>query len=978
MGYMLVNFNLYNVNQYKLNRNSNKRRIKMKKVLTKKTFILFSLLTLLVVKNLFGQQLYKNLDEVIPTDPSITIVKMDNEFTYYIKENHKPENRIILRLVVNAGSILEKENQRGLAHFLEHMAFNGTKNFPGNSLVDLLEKEGVKFGPDLNAYTSFDSTVYMLDIPSGREDLLDSALLIMFDWASGITNAIDQIQKERGVVIEEWRKSKGADERIAEVQRKAIFGNSMYSERAPIGTIEVLENLNQNDLVSFYNDWYRTDLMALIAVGDFDKKVVEKKINERFSQLAEKKLRKKRIEYPVPDKNINSVSIVKDSEAVSAEIKIIYLLDNPGESTVGDYRNSIISSLYVSMLNDRYKERMQETDPPFANASAGIGKLVLTKSGFTAMCTADSGNITGGMTALVEELSRVKQYGFLESEFERAKDSYLKFFHHLYLEAANTRSETLASEYTRNFLEGEFVPGIEKEYLLTMDLIKGITLDEVDMLTDYYIKDNGAAILISTPENSEVRESEVDEDMILGIFNTVLEEELEPYVDNLYDGDLVDNMPAPGKATFEKSDEKNGISYYTLSNGSRLVIKKTDFKNDQILFSAFSLGGNSLASDDEWVSSNFATAIVSKGKIGGRTKVQLDKTLQGKVVNVSPYISETSEGFSGSAAIEDIETLFQLVYLYFTEVEKDKNAFDSYISRLNIYMKNQDLSPDVVFGRKLLTILANGNSRGLPFDSSSISKIDIDQAYNFFKKRFSYPGDFTFIFTGSADADIIIPLAEKYLAYTPAAGSLDQTREKMWKDNGQRYPEGNIKETLYMGKEEKAQIALSFKGDFNWSRENLVLLNALTATADIRLRNVIREGESGTYSISVYPIANKIPFSQYQIIVYFVCAPERAEALKEIAINEISALSGKVPEGTLVKFKNSSLLDFQKQLKDNGFWLSIIKDSEFDNSSLNWINLYQMMIENVTEQDIMKAAALYFNMDSMIDLTMYPEQSLMK
>ncbi|MCL2481495.1 MAG: insulinase family protein [Spirochaetaceae bacterium] len=940
----------------------------------KKSFLLFSLFILLVLKSLFAEQIYKSFDDVIPVDPALLVVKMENEFTYYIKENHKPENRIILRLVVNAGSILEEENQRGLAHFLEHMAFNGTKNFPDNSLVDFLEKAGIKFGPDLNAYTSFDSTVYMLDIPSGREDLLDAALLIMFDWASGITNEINHIQKERGVVIEELRKGKGASERIAEVQRKAIFGDSRYSDRTPIGTIEVLENFTQEDVVSFYNDWYRPDLMALIAVGDFDKNIIEKKIIERFSQLSGKESRKERIEYPIANRTSDIVSIVKDSETTSADVKVIYLLDNPGESTVGDYRNSIISSLYASMLNNRYKERVVESDPPFASASAGFGRFVRTKSGFSAICVAEPQNITGGFTALVEELSRAKQHGFTKSEFERAKESHIKLFQHLYLEAANTRSETLAAEYSRNFLEGEFVPGIEYEYLLTIDLIKEITIDEIDELSDHYIKDKGVIILISAPEDSELSDTQKDKDMILEIFYTLLEKELEPYSDDTYDGDLVSNMPSPGKAVLEKSNDAKGILYYKLSNGATLIIKQTNFKNDQVLFSAFSRGGNSLSTDDEWVSVNFTSAIVSMGKIGNFKRMQLDKYLQGKVVNVSPYISETTEGFSGSSSMEDIETLFKLVHLYFNQVEKDKNVFDSYISRLNIQMKNRELSPDVVFARKLFTILSNGNFRGLHFDTSSIPKIDIDTAYSFFKRRFSNPGDFTFIFTGSAGAEIIVPLAEKYLAYLPDKTNLDPAREKMWKDNGLRYPDGKIKETIFMGKEEKAKVAISFKGDFDWNRENIVLLNALTEVADIRLRNIIREDESGTYSISVYPVVNKFPFSQYQIIVYFVCAPERAEALKELALSEIAALSDAIPEGTLMKFKNSSILDFQKQLKDNGFWLSVIRDNEIDNFGLAWLDIYQMMIENITEQDVMKAAKLYFNMESMIDLTMYPEQ----
>ncbi|MCL2294666.1 MAG: insulinase family protein [Spirochaetes bacterium] len=972
----------------------------MKKILTKKSLLVFLLLALFVSKNLFAEipavgagydvpaaertQLFKSLDDVIPTDPSILIVQLDNKFTYYIKENRRPENRIILRLVVNAGSILEDDNQRGLAHMLEHMAFRGTTNFPGNSIANVLEREGIQFGPDLNAYVTFDRTVYMLDIPADREDLLDTALLIMFDWASGILNEIEEMETERLVVIEEWRRSRGARQRIGEIQREYIFSGSRYAERAPIGTLEVLENFERQDLVSFFEDWYRPDLMALIIVGDVDKNIVDGKVRELFSQLYLPENRRERPEFPVPARTSDIVSIVTDPEAVSAEIRLLYLLDNPGQSTVRDYRNSIISSLYISMLNSRYRERAQGSNPPFASASAGMGRLVRTKSGFMLTCIADPRDITGGFTALVEEFVRLKQHGFTESEFERAKESHIRFFRNLYLEAANTHSGTLASEYTRHFLEGEFVPGIKKEYYLTMALIHGIALDEINALSDYFVRDRGVTILISAPEGSEVSDTEADRNMILEIFHAVFAEKLEPFVDDIYDGDLVANMPSPGKAVLVDSDDERGIFYYRLSNGARLVIKQTDFRNDQVLFSAFSRGGTSLASDDEWVSANFASAVVSGGRLGNLTRVQLDKYLKGKVLSVSPTISNTAEGFSGSSSIKDLETLFQLVYLYFTGIEKDKNAFDSYISRLSIRLRNQERSPRVVFSRRYSEILADGNFRGLRFDSSSVEKIDLDKAYAFFRKRFSNPGDFTFIFTGAAGPDIIVPLAEKYLAFLPANARLcprcgriitTAERENMWRDNGLRYPKGNITERIYMGKEERVTIAVVFKGDFEWSRENVLLLRALTETAHIRLRNVIREDEGGTYSINVYPVITRIPFPQYQIVVFFEASLERAEELKELALNEIAALSHEIPEGILMKFQNSSILGFQRQLRENSFWLSVIRDSEFHNTCLGWLDEHIAMIESITEEDIMRAAALYFNMESVISLMMFPEAS---
>ena len=914
---------------------------------------------------IFAERLFKSLDETIPLDQSISKGILHNGLTYYVRENRKPEERIILRLIVNAGSILENEKQRGLAHFLEHMAFNGTENFPGNTLVDLLEREGIKFGPDLNAYTSYDSTVYMLDIPAGREELLDSALLILRDWATGITNTPEEIEKERGVVIEEWRKSRGARARIGEIQRKEIFGDSRYAERAPIGEISILETFGREELVSFYKDWYRPDLMAVIAVGDFDGALVEEKIKKSFDTIPLQRLRKKRVEYSVPDRAADMVSIVTDSEAVSAEIRILYLFENPEQDSVGDYKDGIASSLFFSMLNNRFEEKRQERNPPCVRAVAGAGRLVSTKSAFSVVSTADPEKITGALSAVAEELSRVKHYGFTESEFARAKERYARLMLQLYREAENTKSETLAAEYTRNFLEGEYVPGIEYEYMLAMELLDLITLEDMKDLSTGYIRDGGALIQISKPESAPA----LAESSLLSVFRDTLSSVPEPYVDMAHDGDLVDELPSPGKARLEKHDENKKILYYALSNGARLIIKQTDFKNDQVLFEAFSPGGHSLVSDDEWVSANLASAIVSRGVIGGLKRVQLDKYLEGKVVNVSPYIGETIEGFTGSSSVSDLETLFQLIYLYFTAAEKDEDSFHSYVSRIETYFRNQDASPDFRFGQTLMRLLSSSHPRGRAFDISIIPEIDHDKAYSVFRNRFGDPGSFTYVFTGSAPAEMVVGLAEKYIAFSTDVSSTEET----WADTGIRLPEGVVEETIYMGKEEKSQIAVVFNGDFEWSRENLLLLTALTEAANIRLRNAIREDEGGTYSISVYPSVEKYPVPQYQITVYFACDPARAEDLKNIVLSEIKSLRERIPEGTIQKFHNASFLELRKQLKENSFWLSAIKDSEIDSSGLEWLNIYEIMIENINEDDIMNAASRYFNMERYIDLTMYPE-----
>lgn len=913
---------------------------------------------------------------VIPMDPELIKETLPNGLTYYIKENKKPEERILLRLVVDAGSILEKDNQLGLAHFLEHMAFNGTKNFPGNTLVDLLEKEGIRFGPDLNAYTSFDSTVYMLDIPAAdengntREDLLDSALLILRDWADGITNSQDEIDKERGVVIEELRKSLGANERIGEIQRKAIFGKSRYAERDPIGTLEILENFKREELVSFYEEWYRPKLMTIIAVGDFNDEAIEKKITDTFSSLADRGSGKERTVYDVKGSLENRVSIATDSEVVSTEAKIISFIKRDNEKTVGDYRNKIVSSLYFSMLNKRYEEKRQEKDPPFIQAGAGAGHFVRKAAIFSGTTVFDPDKTESAFTAFIGELARVQQHGFTEDEFKRAKNSHLRYMEQLLKEADNTRSEALAAEYSRNYLDGEYVPGIEMEYRITEKLIKDISLENINSLSEEYIKKNEVLILLSAPQAAAT--SLPDEKKLIDIYEKALSAKYQPYEDNMIDEDLVNNLLPSGKANLVKEDKQNGIEYYTLSNGANLIIKKTDFRNDQVSFFAFSKGGHSVVPDEEWINANVASGVVTRGFLGNFSKIDLDKYLEGKIVNVSPYIGEIIEGFSGESSLPDLETMFQLIYLYFTSIKPDSDSFDSYMSRLRVYLENQDVSPDFAFQKALASMLTSDHLRGKIFDKTVIPEIDLDTSYKIFKERFANLGDFTFIFSGSAGADQIVPLAEKYLAFSASSESAIDADET-WVDRGIRTPEGKVVKKIFMGKEELAKVALVFNGNFNWTRENTVLLAALTHAADVRLREVLREDEGGTYSISVYPEIDKYPVPEYRITVYFACAPERAEELKQLAVKELESLAETLPNDITDKFANSTIQSFDKQIKENSFWNSVIMESEFDNSDLSWIDNYKEMVKNVSPEDIKKAAALYFNPNRMVELIMLPE-----
>jgi zinc protease len=936
-----------------------------------KTLIISALLLLL--SSLNAAALDFSIDTGIPVDSAIEKGVFPNGLTYYIRENKKPENRIYIRLVVNTGSVMEDDDQQGLAHFLEHMAFNGTENFPGNSLVDFLEKEGVRFGPDLNAFTGFDKTVYMLELPADKPDTVELGFQVLSDWASGILNTAEEIDKERGVVIEEWRKNKGAEERISDASIQTIFKDSRYAERIPIGKVEILENFDKKTLDRYYSDWYRPDLMAVIAVGDFNSTEMKEKITRHFGKFPLRKFRRKRVIYDIPDRKGSDYLIISDKEAVNAKIRIIYLHDKFGEQTKHDYRESIKRGFFSIMLNNRYDEIKQQKEPPFLDGGGGFGSVALTKSAFSIFCTPDEKDILKGFDVVTGETARIMQHGFTESEFERAKIRYYKMMENSTREKENAYSSAYTEEYTRNFIENEYIPGIEFEFELYKKLEPAITLKEVNSLVEYYMGEDNRVVILSAPEKEGVIIPSREE--LENRLKTVFEKDYEPYVDDVNGSPLVDEseLPQAGKVISEIYDEKFGIYRYTLSNGAEILIKETDFRENEVLMTAVSKGGHSKASDEDWASANLAALIVTRAGVGDFSKIQLDKMLEGKIVSVTPFVEELTEGFTGKGSVEDLELMFKLLYLYFTSPRKDSESYDSYISRLKIYLANQDVKPDVAFAKTLRRILTNGHFRGRPFDLDFINEVELERGYSVYKERFSDPGDFTFIFTGSAPRDRILDLALKYIA--PLENSTDFTigERESWSNTGMDIPDGVIREDVFRGVDEKSEVAVIFKGSYKWDRYENLVIATLAEAVDMRLREVIREGEGGSYNISVYPSLKQFPDSEYQLIVFFGCSPDRAENLKKIVFEEIEKMKKDIPEDILLKIKNANYQQHDKNILENRFWDNVILESELSSSKLEWIDMFKEMVGNISTAQLERAAVKYFDTGSFIDVTLYPE-----
>ena len=688
-----------------------------------------------------------DLETQLSVDPKLRHGVLSNGVRFYIRVNEKPEQRAELRLAVNAGSMQEDEDQLGLAHFVEHMAFNGTANFQKQELVDYLEGIGMKFGPDINAYTSFDETVYMLQVPTDDEETVQTAFQILEDWAHNVSLEGEEIDKERGVVVEEWRLGRGADARIRDKQFPVLFKGSRYADRLPIGEKSILEKTPYEALRRFYRDWYRPDLMAVVAVGDFDPDEIEALIRKHFEPLQAPSDERSRELYPVPGHEETLYAITTDPEATSTSVGVYYKLDKRGSGTVGDYRRSIAEELYHSMVNSRLNEIRQQAEPPFIFAFSTSAGFVRSRDIYLQAAGVQEGEVDSGLAALLAEIERVDRFGFTQTELDRTKTELLRQYEQAYAERDKRRSGTYAGEYVRVFLEDEPTPGIERELELVRDLLPTIDLEELNQLASDWITESNRVVLVSAPEKSGA--SPTTEEQLASIFQAVEAGQLVPYVDRVRDTPLIATSPKAGVVTSEAKIEEIGVTEWTLANGARVILKPTDFKNDQVLISAYSPGGTSLATDAQFPSASFATTLIGEGGLGEFDLVELEKALAGKIAGIDAYISELEEGIEGGASPQDLETMFQLLYLTFTAPRSDPDAYQSFMARIRSFVENRSSRPEAVFGDEILVRRYDNHPRRQPLTLDYLELIRLDTAYDHYEDRFADASDFTFLMVGN-------------------------------------------------------------------------------------------------------------------------------------------------------------------------------------------------------------------------------------
>ena len=903
----------------------------------------------------------------LPFDPAVTVGTLSNGMRYYIRENHKPEKRAELRLVVNAGSVLEDEDQRGLAHMVEHMAFRGTTHFPGNQISSYLESVGMRFGPDINAFTSFDETVYMITVPTDTAAIVDKGFRILADWAHYVSFEPSQIAKERPVVIEEWRLGQGAENRMQNKWFPVLFTGSQYAQRLPIGLKSVLETYNPATLRRFYDTWYRPDLMAVVAVGDFNKSTIESLIKRYLGAIPAATNPKPRPLYPVPPHDSTLVSINSDKEATQSVIRLLYKQPKRYNTTEETYREHLVENLFGAMFNDRFSEIVQHPNPPFINAFAAQGDLVRSAESFTLSAVVADNGIMRGLNALLTEGERAKRYGFLQSELDRAKKDLERGIEQAYAERDKTNSTVYASSYVSAFLQSEPSTSIDYDLAEVKKLLPGITLAEVNKLAGEWMTDKNRVLATTAPDKADVVQPTAGELMLA--FDAVKGANITAYSESVPSQNLVEKDPVPGTIVSERQIKEIGVTEWKLSNGVRVLAKPTDFNADQIAFTSYSPGGASLLPDASYIAASAADLIPATSGVGKFSVIDLQKYLAGKQVTVYPNIDDLSEGISGSASQRDVDTMLQLVYLYFTQPRLDTALVNTFIGRFKGVLANRSASPEAAFSDTLQVTMAQHSPREAPVSAATLDRIDPFKSYDFYRERFSDANGFTFIFVGNFRPDSLKPLVAKWLGSLPSKG-----RRETWRDTGIRPPTGIVQRVVKKGTEPKARTALVFTGPFEYTRKNRYQLSALAELLNIKLRETLRENMGGTYGVSVSPSATREPYPSYRFTIGFGSAPERLEDLTAAALAQIDSVKrfGTTPE-YLNKVKEAAFRAREVALKQNNYWLAQI--SIFDQSGWNLAEIPEgeKLISALTAADLKQAAIKYLRTNNYVRVSLYPE-----
>jgi zinc protease len=908
------------------------------------------------------------LDQVVPVDPLITVGTLPNGMRYYVRENRQPAARAELRLAVKAGSVLEDEDQRGMAHFVEHMAFNGTTHFPGNAVPTFMQSLGVRFGAHVNAHTGFDETVYELQIPTDNPNVVDRSLLILEDFAQAVSFDPKEIDQERGVILEEWRLGLGADERINDMQFPLLLKGSRYADRLPIGKPEIIRNVNHDRLKQFYTDWYRPDMMAVIAVGDFNKANMEFAIRSHFGSIPAAKSPRPRPTYTVPDQPGTAYSVITDPEATNTRISATSTMKAREQMTIGSYRQHMVEQLFSAMLTTRLIEISQQPNAPFLRAQADNDLFVRTIEVTSLDALVAKGNVERGLSALFSELARVERFGFTAPELARMKLNLQRGLERAVVEKDKSPSGPLADEFIRNFIQDEPIPGIVYEYGLNQRFLPEITLAEVNAVAKTFMPDRNRLVAISAPEADKA--TLPNDVKLAGVLSTTDASRLTAYVDTLSNRPLLARAPTAGSVAGTTTADTLGITEWTLSNGVKVVLKPTTFKQDEIVFRAVSPGGTSLASDTDYIPAETADAVVAQGGLGDFSRIDLDKVLAGTTASVRADIGPTEEGLAGGAARKDLETMFQLIYLTFTAPRADPVAFKVLTEQLRIALANREAQPDTIFNRTLDAALSQNHPRAESLTPANVGQMDLTKSMAFYKERFADASDFTFVFVGSFDLPTMRPLVEKYLGSLPS-----QRRNEMVKDVGIRPPAGVVQRQVKSGIAPRSQVSIVFSGPFQNDEQHRVIAQAMADTLAGNLQRTLREDLGGTYGVSMVPRFSMRPVGEYRFTITFACDPARTDSLMKTAFQVINDYKMNGPgQGQVADTRATLTRDLETNSASNLYLLNrILFKYEYNEDVRDVFNM-RPYYDQVTVASLRDAAREYLNSDRYVSVTLVPEK----
>lgn len=906
----------------------------------------------------------------IPPDPAVRIGQLDNGLTYYIRHNTKPAKRAEFWLAVNAGSLQEDEEQLGLAHLLEHMLFNGTRRFEGHELIDFLETIGMEFGPDVNAFTSFDETVYMLQVPTDDQALVQKAFEVLEDWAGYATLDPAEIEKERGVVVEEWRlRDENAFGRVQNQQWETWLEGTRYAERLPIGNMDIIRNATPETIRRFYENWYRPDLMAIVAVGDFDVDVVEGLIQQQFSTLPTPAEAQPRESYPVPLRGDSRYLILTDPEFPYASVDVSYLREPMTMTTAADFRTTLISNLFSTMLNQRFDELSRQADAPFLYGIAYEGSFIRPVDLSVLWAQVQDDAISQGLDALITEAERARRFGFTESELARAKQEIIRQAEEADREREKTESNSHAFAYLEHFLNGGYLPSTALNLALTKQLAPTITLAEVNERIASFVGEANRMITVTAPEKAGL--SVPTEAELAAVIAAAQAKTLEPYQDEVADAELLPEIPTAAAIRSETALPELGVTELILENGVRVLVKPTDFKADEVIFAATSPGGSSLLPADDLHEAWMIGEVAGQSGVGAFDYTALQKLLAGKNVTIYPWISSLTEGLQGNASAQDLETLFQLIHLAFTQPRADADAFTTWQNQQRAWLTNRDLQPESALEDAYQEITCGDEPRCQQITLDNLAAVDLARGFAIYQERFADADDFTFLFVGSFDLAQIKTLAQSYLGTLPTLPAAES-----WRDVSIPPPSGLYTRTLYKGAAEQSVVRLIWEAPVAaagpMERMNI---KALTTILEIHLREQLREELGGTYGVGLYGDVWRYPTPGSWFYLEFSCDPARAEELLDVAISEIQKLQSEGPTAEdVAKFKAQVQRSHEEELEQNSAWQGWLQHYvETPDEAMTDILAFGERVEAVDAVTVQNAAQQYLPLDNYVQLILYPE-----